>query len=171
MARVDGDCSRNPFSALSDDQLLVEVKRLTAAERGATATLIRSLMELDARKLYLREGCSSMFTYCTRVLRLAEGSAYNRIEAARAARRYPVILDALADGSITITAVRLLAPHLTTENHLTVLAAARHQTKREIERVVSALAPQPPVPASIRKVSAAPRTPDAAPTRTTLTAV
>ena len=44
-------------------------------------------MELDARRLYLREGCSSLFTYCTQVLHLAEGSAYNRIEAARAARR------------------------------------------------------------------------------------
>jgi hypothetical protein len=55
------------------------VKRLAAGERRATAVLIRSLMELDARRLYLSEGCSSLFTYCTQVLHLSESAAYNRI--------------------------------------------------------------------------------------------
>jgi len=31
--------------------------------------------------------------YCTQVLRLSERAAYHRIEAARAARQYPVILE------------------------------------------------------------------------------
>ena len=101
------------FGTLSDDQLLVEAKRLVGAERRATAALLESLMELDARRLYLREGCSSLFTYCTQVLHLAEGAAYNRIEAARAARKYPLVLEALATGAITLTTARLLAPHLT----------------------------------------------------------
>ncbi len=96
---------------LSDEQLIAHVKRLAAAERRATAALIRSLMEFDARRLYLGEGCSSLFTYCTQVLHLAEGAAYNRIEAARAARLWPIILEALDQGSLTLTAVRLLAPH------------------------------------------------------------
>src|SRR5829696_61069 len=100
--------ARDAFASLWDDQVIIEVQRLAAAERGATASLIRSLMELDARRLYLREGCSSLFTYCTQVLHLAEGSAYNRIEAARAARRYPALLAELADGSLTLTAIRLL---------------------------------------------------------------
>jgi len=43
-------------------------------ERRAMAALIRSLMELDARRLYLGEGCSSLFTYCTRVLHLSESA-------------------------------------------------------------------------------------------------
>ena len=52
-----------------------------------------------------------MFTYCTQVLHLAEGGAYNRIEAARAARRFPAVLDTLEGGLITLTTIRLLAPH------------------------------------------------------------
>ena len=47
---------------LSDAALLDEVKRLTAGERHATARLIAALGELDARRLYLGEGCSSLFT-------------------------------------------------------------------------------------------------------------
>jgi hypothetical protein len=90
--------SHTSLSCLQDDELLMEVKRLVANERQATAALLRSLMELDARRLYLRDGCSSLFTSCTQVLHLAEGSAYNRIEAARAARRFPPPLDALEKG-------------------------------------------------------------------------
>ena len=114
------------FSTLNDDQVLAEVTRLAAGERRATAALIRALMELDARRLYLGGGCSSLFTYCTRVLHLSEGGAYNRIETARAARRFPVILQMLEQGALTVTAVRLLAPHLTASNCATVLASARH---------------------------------------------
>ena len=74
------------FAALSDDELVERVKHFAACERRASVALIRSLLEFDARRLYLREGCSSLFTYCTHVLHLSEGSAYNRIETARAAR-------------------------------------------------------------------------------------
>jgi hypothetical protein len=140
------------FSDLSDEELLAAVKRLAATERRATAALIRSLMELDARRLYLGEGCSSLFTYCTQVLHLAEGAAYNRIEAARAAQRFPLIVDALADGSLTLTAVRLLAPHLTPENHRGVLTTAQYKRKADIERLVASLHPKPAVPVVIRKL-------------------
>ena len=90
-------------------------------------------MEIDVRRLYLREGCSSLFTYCTQVLHLAEGAADNRIEAARAARRFPAVLDALARGEITLTTIRLLAPHLTDDNHSGLIAAAQHKSKRDVE--------------------------------------
>src|SRR5262245_6347330 len=119
------------FAHLSDDELLATVKRLATSERQATAAIVRSLMELDERRLYLGEGYSSLFTYCTQALHLAEGAAYNRIEAARAARRFPSILTALEDGSATLTTVRLVAPHVTAANHQNVLALARHKGKRE----------------------------------------
>ena len=139
---------------LSDPELLVEVRRLAGQERKATARSIAALGELDARRLYLGEGCSSLFTYCTQILHLSEHAAYGRIEAARAARRWPAILDLLADGSVHLTAIGLLAPHLTTENHQRVLGSARHKTKREIEEIVASLRPQPPVASSVRKLPA-----------------
>jgi hypothetical protein len=85
---------------LSNDELLAEVKLLAHQEREATAALIAHLAVLDERGLYLSEGCSSMFTYCVQVLHLSEHAAYGRIEAARAARRYPVILELLGNGSV-----------------------------------------------------------------------
>jgi len=141
-----------PFDTFTDDQLVLEVQRLVACERSATSALLRCLIEIDARRLYLREGCSSLFTYCTQVLHLAEGAAYNRIETARAARRFPVVLDAIADGSITLTSARLLAPHLTSENHRDLLAAARHRSKREVEVLVATIHPQPDAPTMLRRM-------------------
>src|SRR5882672_1032376 len=138
---------------LSDHELLGEVTRLASSERQATSKLVPALAELDARRLYLRQGCSSMFTYCTQVLHLAEHAAYNRIEVARAARRFPIILTLLTKGDIHLSTVRLLAPHLTEPNHLDVLREATHKSKREVEQIVARLQPRPDAPSSIRKLA------------------
>ncbi|HLG54749.1 MAG TPA: HNH endonuclease signature motif containing protein [Vicinamibacterales bacterium] len=149
-----------PFADLSDRDLLAAVKRLAEEECRATRSLIASLVELDARRLYLGEGCSSLFTYCTQILHLSEHAAYGRITAARAARRFPEILEQLTSGSITLTTVVLLAPHLTPENHRDLLASARHTSKRDVECLIARLRPQPPVPSSVRKLpSSTPRQP------------
>ena len=144
---------------LTDIELIVEVKALAANEREATAQLIASLAELDARRLYLGEGYSSLFTYCTQSLHLSEHAAYNRIEAARMARKWPVLLDLLAEGSLTLTTVRLIGPYLTDENHRGLLDAARHRSKRDVEQIVAALHPRPDAAAYVRKLPS-PRTAD-----------
>jgi hypothetical protein len=139
---------------LSDGDLLAHVERAAAQERYATTRLIPLLMEVDTRKLYAQQGCSSLFTYCVQVLHFSEHAAYLRIEAARKARRFPVILDRLASGSLHLTAVGLLGPHLTVANYVEVLNAANHKSKREVEQIVARLRPQPDVPAVIRKLPA-----------------
>ena len=147
------------FVSLTDDELVERVKCLAASERQASVTLIRSLMEFDARRLYLREGCSSLFTYCTQVLHLSEGSAYNRIETARLARRCPDVLVALERGDLTLTAARLLAPHLTPANQAQVLVAACHRSKQEIQELIASLSPHPAAATTIWHVHAAVVTP------------
>jgi hypothetical protein len=117
---------------LSNDQLLARLLDLVHRGRKLEADLIAHLAEVDARRLYLREGCASMFAYCVGVLRFAEAVAYKRIAAARAARRYPELLTALRKGDLHLTAVSLLAPQLTAENVNELLAAARHRTADEI---------------------------------------
>jgi hypothetical protein len=88
---------------ITDGELLTAVAQAATQERSATAHLIALLAELDSRRLYLGEGCSSLFTYCTQVLHLSEHAAYGRIEAARRARRLPIVLEMLAEGAITLT--------------------------------------------------------------------
>lgn len=147
------------LAELSDCEVLARVHAAARDERFATAQLIALLMELDARRLYLGEGCSSLFTYCTQLLHLSEHAAYNRIETARAARRFPVILELVESAAVTLTTIRLLAPHLTDTNHRDVLERARHKTKREIELVVATLNPRPDVPSAVRKLPTPTRPP------------
>jgi len=140
-------------TALSDRELLARLDVLAAKEREASAELVVHLAALDSRPaLYAAQGCSSLFSYCTRVLRLSEDAACNRIDAARACGRFPPILDLLASGALSLTSVRLLGPHLTPENHGAVLARASGLRRREIEALVAELAPQPDVPSSLRKL-------------------
>jgi hypothetical protein len=144
------------FTKFSDRELLEEAMCLAANERQATTRLVALLVELDARRLYLGEGYPSLLMYCVHVLHLSEHAAFNRIEAARAARRFPLVLERLAEGSVHLTAVRLLAPSLTPDNHRTVLDAARHKSKREIEQLIAGMNPQPDVRSSVRKLPAPP---------------
>ncbi len=144
--------ARERLTDLSDDDLLIELRRSVAADRAATARVVEVLAEVDARRLYLAEGCSSLFMYCTHVLHLSEHAAYNRIEAARLARRMPQVAESLRRGDVTLTAICLLGPHLTTDNCHELLAAGRHKSKREVEQIVAALDPKPDARASVRRL-------------------
>ena len=138
-------------SRLSDENLLARVKELAGAERSRTVELVAHLAEMDARNLTLGQG-RSLYRYCTDVLHLSEHAAYNRIGAARAAKRFPLVLDLLADGSVNVTAVTLLAPHLTAENHRALLGEVTHRTKDEVKEIVRRLDPKPDAVTLIRKL-------------------
>jgi len=66
---------------MSNTELLKAIVSAAHNERRATAELLALLAEVDARRLYLGQGCSSLFSYCTQVLHLSEHAAYHRIEA------------------------------------------------------------------------------------------
>lgn len=140
------------LAALPDDLLLGRAGELVARERSSTAELVAHLAEIELRRLYLGLACSSMFTYCTQRLRLSEDAAYARIEVARATRRFPDLLPRLADGSLSLTGIRRLAPVLTSENCSRLLAEARHKSTRELERLVAREQPRPDAPPKIRRL-------------------
>src|SRR6476646_10076241 len=144
-----------PVDHLSDRELLDATERAATEERHLTAELLALLGELDARRLYLGQSCASLFTYCTQALHFSEHAAYHRIEAARAARQFPVILDMLAEGAVTLTTVTLLRPHLTRQNHAALLDAARHKSKREVEQQIACLAPRSDEPTVVRRLAIA----------------
>jgi hypothetical protein len=140
-------------AALSDGDLLARINTLARTEREATAELVAHLAVLEMRPNAHRvEGYGSLFAYCTGALHLSEDAACNRIDAARLSRSFPLILDLLADGSVTLTAIRMLKQHLTPENHESVLSRAAHRTKDEIEVLIAELAPRPDVASTVRKL-------------------
>jgi hypothetical protein len=155
MTHVDGEIGSELLDAarrLSDDALLARVGTLAQRSREVTVELLAHLGELSARGLHRGGGCGRLFAYCTEVLKLSEAAAWNRIRAARAARRFPVILDMLADGRLNLTSVRLLEPHLTAANHGALLAEVIGLSRRDVDKVVARLAPRPDVKGSITAI-------------------
>jgi hypothetical protein len=85
---------------------------------------------------------------------LSEHAAYLRIQAARLARRFPAILEALDNGSLHLSAVSVLGPHLTDETHVDLLNESRYKSKRDVELLVARVRPQPDVVSVVRKLPA-----------------
>jgi hypothetical protein len=140
-------------STLNDAALVSALTRLARTEREATVALIVHLAEFDSRRLYAGLGFQSTWAYCMEVLRLSEDATCNRIETARLARKYPVVLDMLETGTLSPTTARLLARRLTDENVEVLLAEASGKSKRQVEEILARHFPGSDVRASVRKVS------------------
>jgi hypothetical protein len=140
---------RPTFDTVDDASLLRDLKSLVGRSNSLTAHVLAHLAEVDARGAYREAACASLYKYCIYELRMSEDEAQRRVQAARAVRHFPILLDMLADASIHLTGILLLAPHLTAESHADVLARARFRTKREIQRLVAEIAPRPDVAPTI----------------------
>ena len=117
----------------SDSELLARLWTLTHRSREVGRELLVHLAEVDRRRLYLSEACSSMFVYCTQRLGFSEGAAYRRIHVARLSRRLPLVLDYYSSGQVHLAGLVALAPHLTRANQRELLEAAKGKGKRAIE--------------------------------------
>ena len=140
---------------LPASRLLEECCEAVARDRAGTVDLLVHLAAIEARRVHRKRGCGSVFEYCTQVLGMCEATASRRIGAARAARRFPVILPMLADGRLHVTAVKLLSEHLTPANVASLLAEATHQSKAQVERLVARRFPKPDVATAGRPLATA----------------
>ena len=120
-------------AVLNDNDLVVRVRALARRERRVTAQLVAALAEFDRRRLYLAQGCSVAVRVLHGRAALLERAAYTRMEVARTALRFPVVLQRLEEGSVTLTTIRRLGPVLTDANHGEVLAAAAHKKKADVD--------------------------------------
>src|SRR5262249_20035162 len=141
------------FKHLSDGVLIRKLEEKVANENGCTAEVVELIAEAEGRQLGRGMGYQSMFLFCVHGLHLSEDAAYKRIQAARAARSCPAVLQGLADGRLSLTVVVRLKPHLTRENWRELLRASVHKTKAEVEQMLASRFPKADVPTSIRPVA------------------
>ncbi len=90
--------------ALSDRELLSQTGTLVRHERHLQGAVIDHLSEIEARRLYLQRGCSSLFDYTVRELGYSEAAAGRRIGAVRLCADQPDARERLRDGSLTLSA-------------------------------------------------------------------
>ena len=95
--------------AMLPDQVLLEQTRMLARhEQALQLSVLDHLREIDARRLYLRLGYSSLFDYTVRELHYTEASAWRRIKAMRLCRETSGVRERLQDGSLNLSNAALL---------------------------------------------------------------
>src|SRR5688500_6882489 len=119
----------------SDSELVARRPTLVQAERHTTVDLIEHLVEMERRRLYLTLSVSSLYRYCIQRLGYAEDAALKRHRVAKLALRLPQVLDELRAGTLHLTGLFLLSPHLTKDNAATLLGEARGKSRRQIEEL------------------------------------
>jgi len=147
------------LSQLSDSRLLEATAALVRQRDSQTALVVAHLAVIAARKAYRPLGYSSLHLYCVQALHLSEHSAYKHVWAVRFARRFPPVLDAIAEGRVHLAGVCELARRMTPENATELLEAATHRTRREILAMLAERFPKPDLPTL---VMALPDSPEAA---------
>jgi hypothetical protein len=137
------------LSSLSDAELVARLPRLVQAERRALADVIEHLVEVERRRLYLRHSLASLYGYCRERLGYSEDAALKRHRVAKLVLRLPQVLEELRAGTLHLTALFLLAKHLTADNAAALLAQARGKSRKQVEELLAQRLPRPDVPPSL----------------------
>jgi hypothetical protein len=143
----------NPLAYLDDEALLASLRSLVQSHRRVTIDIVAHLGEVDERRIHVARGFSSLFEYCIKELGFSEDEAYRRIEVARMARRYPVMLGLLQAGTVTLSVLALLKHHIEPSNAAELLTLVSGVSVRIAKERLAARFPSPPVAESVRKLA------------------
>ncbi len=124
------------LKAISDTELLSSLSSLVKTEKQTTLKILEYLGEVDSRRLWLREGYSSLFDFCVRHLKYSEGETARRIQGCRTLVKFEEVKPVLAKDEISLTALCLLSPHMTASNVMPLLDAAKNQSTRQVEKII-----------------------------------
>ena len=141
-------------SRLSDAALRQALPRVVAEERRSSAVAIAHIAEFEARGLHLDGGYPTMQTYCVAVLGYSEDAAWRRVKAAELSGRFPTMLPMLAGGRLHLTAITMLANHLTSKNADELFALASHKSKKAIESLLAERFPRSDLPTRLEPIPA-----------------
>ena len=106
----------NPLSALSDKKLLLKLKRADATECEAMLSVLKYLLEIERRRLYLNLGYSSLFEFALRYLGYSESAASRRIRTARCMKQFPEVEGLLREKKLNLSTVSKLSGVMTVKN-------------------------------------------------------
>jgi hypothetical protein len=129
------------LGTLSDNRLIRQLESLRGKERNVLTGILRHLIEMEKRRLYLPRGYSSLFEFCTQHLKYSRSAAGRRIASARALARFPALEKYLLNGEINLYSLSLASGIMTKNNIRQVISGIRNRSSREVETLVSGFRP------------------------------
>ncbi|MEZ4648824.1 MAG: HNH endonuclease signature motif containing protein [Candidatus Eisenbacteria bacterium] len=145
-----------PFRRMTDTQLVEHADLAVRKEHASIVALLDALAEIDRRSLYLGQGYSSLFDFCTRRWNYSPATAGRYIAAARTAARFPQIRKLLGERRLTVCGAARLASTLNAENCDALTRKAADRTFAEVEALVQVRRTAPRVPDRVRMIGTAP---------------
>lgn len=91
------------FYKMKNAEIHLNLQKLTRSERKLTHLILLHIQQIEARRIHLELGHSSMFEYLTRTLGYSESCAYRRLQSARLLKQLPEIQHAIENGSLKLT--------------------------------------------------------------------
>jgi len=129
------------LGTLSDNRLIRQLESLRGKERKILAGVLRHLIEMERRRLFLPRGYSSLFEFCTQHLKYSRSAAGRRIAAARTLAKFPSLEEYLLNGEINLYSLSLVSGILTGQNLKQVISGIRNRSTREVEALVAGFRP------------------------------
>jgi 5-methylcytosine-specific restriction endonuclease McrA len=142
----------NYLKRLTDEKLLEGLMEILRNERAAQVAVVKYLVEIERRRLYLPCGYASLFEFCTDYLGYSRSSAGRRIAAARCLARFPRVAVLFERGEIDLTVISLIAGVLTKENCKGILKWLKGRSLREVEAFAARQQPGRPVRDQVRQI-------------------
>ncbi|MFN8369911.1 MAG: HNH endonuclease signature motif containing protein [Bacteriovoracaceae bacterium] len=89
----------------SDLELLNNTKLLVKKEKEYTVLILKNLIQIEQKKLFVELGFSSLHSYCVEILGYAPSEAYLKLSAMKLMKEFSFIEENLEKGKLSLTAV------------------------------------------------------------------
>ncbi len=147
----------NFVTVASNDALILRLRQLLSREERIVVQFVLHLAEVYERRLHLGLGYGSLFTFCREHLRMSNGTAGRRADAAFLLIRFPLAAERLRDGRISLSVFLALEEIMHEDTYQSILDRACRMTTDEVRVLVNELRPRvDPAPAPYYLATAAP---------------
>ena len=136
---------------LADSKLAQDLRAGTADDRASLAMRLAQIAEFDHRRLYL-PAYPSMYRYCLGELKYSEDATCKRIHVARAARRFPILFAAIADGRHSLSTLNMLVPNVLPETVDELVTASAGLSKDGMAHFLAHRFPKADMPTLIQPI-------------------
>ncbi len=140
------------LAKLSNHEIIRKGDRAVHSRHELSIEILDCLVEIERRLIFLKEGYSSLFDYCTRRWHYSPPKAGRFIAAARCMKNFPAVRNLLSRRRITLCGVSRIAGILTDENADRIIREVSGKRFVEIEKIVASLKIAPKTRESIRPI-------------------
>ncbi len=140
------------LAKLSNHEIIRRGDRAVRCRHELAIEILDCLVEIEGRSIFLKEGYSSLFDYCTRRWHYSPPKAGRFIAAARCIKNFSAVRNLLSQRRITLCGVSRIAGILTDENADRIVREVSGKKYVEIEKIVASFKIAPKTRESIRPI-------------------